>query len=147
MKRSDLTIPAIIIDTVTAVCLLVYIALQVFYGLYYHVSPSGYLLNVAIVLLIFGALSYLLTIPEVLNHLAPDQCVGKIREYSLGLLRMARFIFLAGLLIPCVCDALNIGIRSSYSGIVVLLLIAVVLYYESKIINELRNSDDHKDED
>ena len=60
------------------------------------------------------------------------------------ILFLVKFIFTAGLLVPCVFDVLGIGIRDAYSLIMVGLIIVVSVYYEYRIITELRNIRDNK---
>lgn len=140
MNRRDWTLPALIIEIVTVIALLVYIGLQIFYGLYYHVPTMQYLTNVIAALALYGALTALQLYPHHINHLPQEICVGNIRKYSLRMIRVIKFLFLVSLMIPCVADALGRELRGPYTGGTLVVIIGVWVYYEFRIVEELRSN-------
>ena len=139
MRKEDMNTPALLMETMGILLGVIYIGLQIFYGVYYHVPPFKLILNLSIMLLFYAGLSLLSVYPERINQLPPELCVGKIRRYSLWMIRWIKFIFVASLLIPCVFDALGAEIQSVYSLIVIGAMLLVAVYCEYQIINELRN--------
>lgn len=130
---------AIAVETVVVLCLMVYAGLQIYYGICYDIPPVKYILNVMIIVLIYALLSFLQFNPELVNRLPAELCTGRIRHWSLWMLRWVKLIFIGSLLIPCIADAAGITIRSSYSAIVIMLLILFVVYFECRILNEIKN--------
>ena len=140
MQKSDWTLPAIIIEIVTVITTLVYIGLQIFYGLYYHIPTWQYLTNVIAALMIYGILTLLQLLPHHINHLPREICTGNIRKFCLRMTRIIKLLFLGSLLIPCVADALGRELRGPYSAVAMLLIIVVWVYYEFRIVEELKNN-------
>lgn len=131
---------ALLLEAIVIILGLIYIGLQIFYGLYYHIAPYKFILNLLAMVLVYAGLSMLSMYPERINSIPSEICKGKMRTYSLWMLRLIKAIFVISLLIPCVFDALGIGIQSVYSLIVIGLIVVVAGYCEYQILAELKKN-------
>ena len=138
MRREDMTVPVLLMESVTFILALIYIGLQIFYGFYYHVEIYKFLMNVFAMLLVYAGLTVLCVYPERINRLPAEAFTPKIRKLPLRMIRLVKFIFVAGILVPCAFDALGIEILDATSLIVIGLILIVVIYYEGCIIRILR---------
>lgn len=138
MRKEDMSALALFLEAIVIILGFIYIGLQVFYGLYYHIAPYKFILNLLAMILVYAGLSLLSMYPERLNSIPTELCKGKIRTYSLWMLRLVKAIFVISLLIPCVFDALGIGISSVYSLIVIGLIVIIAGYCEYQILTELK---------
>ena len=138
MRREDLTVPVIFLEAIEVILGIVYIGLQIYYGIYYHISPYKYGMNLVAMVLIYLGITVISCYPEILNNIPASYCTGKVRKYSLRMIRFIKFVFVAGLLVPCVCDAAGYEILSAYSLIVIGIIIVVAVYYEVRKLSELR---------
>ena len=93
----DLTVPAIIAEAVEIIVGLVYIGLQIYYGVVNHIPPYRFICNIVGLLLVYAGLTVLSNHPEQVNRLAPEVCVGKVRKYTLRMLRLIKLVFVVGL--------------------------------------------------
>ena len=141
MRKEDLSLPAIFLETGIMLLGLVYIGLQIFYGIYYGISVLKIAMNLLAMILVYVGLPMLSVYPERINIISEEICVGAIRKYSIRMVRLVKAVFVVGLLIPSVCDAIGIGIQAAYSLIVMGLILAISVYYEWKIISEIRNNE------
>lgn len=139
VKREDMTVPAFLTEAVTLILALVYIGLQIFYGMYYHVAIYKFLMNVFAMILVYAGLTILSIYPERINRLPAEVFTVEIRKLSLRMIRIVKLIFVAGIMVPCVFDALGIELLDATSLIVIGLILVVVIYYEGRIIHCLRN--------
>ena len=139
MKKEDWSVPALLAEAVSILLELVYIGLQIYYGVTYHVEPYKFLLNIVVTLLVYIALTLLAIYPERINRLPAELCVGQIRKLSIRMVRLVKFVFVIGLMVPCVCDAAGIQIQEAYSLIVMGLMFVIAVYYEVRIIQILRD--------
>lgn len=139
MRKEDLSVVALLLEAVDLILGLVYIGLQIFYGLYYHVPPYKFILNLLAMVLVYAGLTLLSMNPERINSIPKEICQGTIRKYSLWMVRLIKAIFVVSLLIPSVFDVIGIGIQSVYSLIVIGLILVVAGYCEYHIIQELKN--------
>ena len=133
MKKEDLTVPAILAEAVGILLCILYIGLQIFYGINYHVAPYKYICNIVGLVLVYAGLTILSNHPERIN-----------RIYSLRMLRLIKLIFVVGLMIPCVADVIGRQMQDVYSLIIIGLLLLVTIYYEYKIILNIRKNRDGK---
>jgi hypothetical protein len=139
VKKNELTQAAMLAEAVGIVAGLVYVGLQIYYGIAYHANLITVFMNVAVLLLVYAGLTMLSVYPERVNGLSPEQCSGKIRTYTIRMVRVCKLIFVGGLCFTSVCDVLGKQINSGYSLIVVVLMVAVALFYEYRIIKILRD--------
>ena len=140
MKKDDLSVTALLLEAIVIILGVAYIGLQIYYGIYYHVPIYKYVINIFLMVLLYLGLTILSNYPERINHIPQELCVGAVRKYSLWLVRLVKFIFVCGLLIPSLCDAFGIAIQSAYSLIIIGLFIIVSVFCEWKIITELKNN-------
>lgn len=138
MKKEDLTIPAILAESVEIIVGLIYIGLQIYYGLVYHVPPYKFICNMVGLILVYVALTILSNHPERVNHLAPEVCVGDVRKYSLRMLRLIKLVFVVGLMIPCIGDVIGTELKDGYSLVVIGAIVAIAAFYEYKILLAIR---------
>ena len=139
MRKEDLTVPAIIAEAAGLILGILYIGLQIFYGVAYHAQPMKLILNLLVAVLVYAGLTLLSNYPEKINGIAPELCKGKIRNYSIRMVLIVKIVFITSLLIPCVADAAGFQVQSAYSLLVIGILIIVAVYYEYKIIHIIRN--------
>ena len=139
MRKEDLSVVALLLEAVDLILGLVYIGLQIFYGLYYHVPPYKFILNLLAMVLVYVGLTLLSMHPERINGIPQEICQGTIRKYSLWMVRLIKAIFVVSLLLPSVFDVIGIGIQSVYSLIVIGLILVVAGYCEYHIIQEFKN--------
>ena len=76
MKKEDWSVPALLAEAVSILLELVYIGLQIYYGVTYHVEPYKFLLNIVVTLLVYIALTLLAIYPERINRLPAELCFG-----------------------------------------------------------------------
>lgn len=138
MNREDWPILAVIFEAVDVLAGLGYCGLQVYYGVTYHISPYKIGINILVVLMIYAGLTLLALAPENLNRLQPQVCKGKIRRLSLRLIRVEKFLFLIGLMVPCICDVAAIHVPPLYNVAVIAVIVLVAVYYEVRILEELK---------
>lgn len=139
MKKEDLTVPALLAEAVGLILGIVYIGLQIYYGLMYHVSPFRYIGNIFCLVLVYVLLTILSSHPERINRIPESICVGMVRKLSVRMVRIVKLIFVVGLLIPCVCDALGITLKEAYSLLVIGAILVPSVYYECKILKIMRD--------
>lgn len=138
MERKDWTIPALLCEAVCGILEFVYILLQIYYGITYHVGIYKPVLNILASVLVYAALTLLAVYPERIHRIPPEACEGQVRKLSIRMVRMVKLIFVAGLMIPCVADVLGCGIQDAYSLIVMGLILVVAVYHEVRIIQVMR---------
>lgn len=141
MRKRDMTAVAVTIEIICAILGIAYCGLQIYYGYYYRVNPLTLILNLLVAILVYAGLSMLSCYPERLNALDPEVCIGKIRKYSIRLIRLVKVVFTASLLVPCVSDAFGYQMDAIYSLVVVALVVIIAVFYEVKIlklINEIK---------
>ena len=71
-------------------------------------------------------------------------CVGKVRKYSIRMIRLVKLVFIIGLMVPCVGDGIGIELKDAYSLLVIAAILVITVFYEYRIIQLLRN--DHHDQ-
>ena len=139
MRREDWSVPALLAEAVCILLEMIYIGLQFYYGFTYHVVPYKFILNIAATVLVYAALTLLAIYPERINRMPEKMCVGRVRTLSIRMVRMVKYVFVAGLMVPCVCDVAGIQIQEAYCIIVMGLMLITAVYYEVRIIQEVRN--------
>lgn len=140
MKRNNMTMPELLLEAVGIVVAVIYIGLQIFYGIYYGVNAWTVIMNVAAMLLVYGGLTLLCIYPEKVNGLTKEICSGKIRTYTIRMVRMIKLIFVAGILFTSICDILGQEIKAGYSLVILVLIVVTAFIYEYKIIRILRQN-------
>lgn len=138
MKREDWTIPALLAEAVCLILEAVYLVLQIYYGLAFHVPAYKWLLNILMSLLVYAGLFLLAVYPEKINRLQPSACIGQVRKLSLRMVRFVKFVFVVGLMVPSVADAFGEELLDAFSLIVMGAMLVVAVYYEVKILRILK---------
>ena len=130
MKKNEMTWQVMLIEAVGIVSAIAYLGLQIYYGIAFHVNQVNLMMN----------LTLLAVYPERVNGLTREVCSGKIRQYTLRMVRMVKLVFVEGLLFTSVCDALGKELKQGYSLIIVVLIAAIAVYYEGRIIHILKQN-------
>ena len=127
-------------EAVGIVSAIAYLGLQIYYGIAFHVNPVNLMMNLVFMILVYVGLTLLAVYPERVNGLTREVCSGKIRQYTLRMVRMVKLVFVEGLLFTSVCDALGKELKQGYSLIIVVLIAAIAVYYEGRIIHILKQN-------
>ena len=135
MKKNEMTWQVMLIEAVGIVSAIAYLGLQIYYGIAFHVNPVNLMMNLVFMILVYVGLTLLAVYPERVNGLTREVCSGKIRQYTLRMVRMVKLVFVEGLLFTSVCDALGKELKQGYSLIIVVLIAAIAVYFEGGIIN------------
>ena len=80
MKKNEMTWQAMLAEAVGLVAAVVYLGLQIYYGVAYHVSAVQILLNIAVMVLVYAGLTMLGVYPEHVNGLPREICKGDVRR-------------------------------------------------------------------
>lgn len=138
MKKEDMTTIDLLLEAVGIVSTLLYLGLQIYYGVAYGANLVTVLMNGAVLVLVYLGLTMLTVYPERVNGLTKEACSGQVRKYTIHMVRLIKLIFVIGLLFASICDVMGHEINSGYSIIVVVLVVLTAVYYEWKIIRILR---------
>jgi hypothetical protein len=144
MRKEDWSLPAVIAEAVGILLTVAYVALQIYYGVSYHIAAYKFVCNIVGVVLIYAGLLLLSVMPEKIHRIPPEACVGTIRKYSIRMVRVIKLVFIAGLLVPCVADAMGIELREVYSLFVMGAILLITFFYEIKIMRGMHD-DHHQD--
>ena len=60
------------------------------------------------------------------------------------MLRLIKLVFVVGLMVPCVGDAIGIELKDAYSLIVIFAIILIAVWHEYKILLVIRSNRDNK---
>ena len=127
MKKEEMTTVDFLLEAVGIVAALVYLGLQIYYGIVYGVSFTGIILNAAILILVYIGLTLLAHYPERVNNLPKEICSGKIRIYTIHMVRAIKLIFVLSLLFTSICDVAGVQINKGYSLVTVALIAVVII--------------------
>lgn len=139
MRKNEMTWLAMMAEAVGIVSAVIYLGLQIYYGIAYGVNLFNVAMNVAVLVLIYTGLTLLQVYPERVNGLVREVCTGIIRTYTIRMVRIVKLIFVMGLLFTSICDVMGKEINTGYSLVVVALIVMVAFYYEYRIIKILRS--------
>ena len=142
MKKESMTTAELLMEAVGIVCAVIYVGLQIYYGVDYGVSGGQILMNVAMLALVYVGLSLLEIYPERVNGLTREVCSGKVRKLTIHMVGLAKLIFVVSLLFTSICDVMGHQLNTGYSLVVVVLIVVVTLVYEYRIIKILKNRKD-----
>ena len=122
----------IIVETVTAVAVGVFLGLQVYYGyvyesgiwtILYHLLPMG---------LLYVGMIFLQIFPEILNG-SNEPLPKLVRMYAVRMIRICKLFLVTGVLVPSVADVLGIKMNSAYSLIIMGGILGTIGYYFYRI--------------
>lgn len=139
MKKSDWTVAGLLVEATAIVAALVYLGLQVYYGILYGVAAFTLIMNILTFLLVYVGMTALLCFPEKVNRLSSEICQGKIRQDTIWMVRLIKLIFVLSLLFTSICDVMGLHIEAAYSLIVAILILAVAIFYEARIIRAIKD--------
>lgn len=139
MRKEDMTAVDLLLEAVAIVTGLIYIGLQIYYGVLYGADILTLGMNILVFLLVYVGLSLLEIYPERVNRISHEMCQGKIRKYTIRMVRLIKIIFIVSLFFTSVCDVMGLHIESAYSLVVIGLILFITVYYEGKIIHILKN--------
>ncbi len=140
MRKEDLTVPAIFAEAAVLILGIAYIGMQVYYGITYHIAPVQFICNILGIILVYTGLSVLSCYPEKINRLPKEICTGKIRTWSIRMVRLVKIIFVSGLMVPCVADVAGTELKDAFSLVVIFAILLTVVYYEIRIVFEAKNN-------
>jgi L-asparagine transporter-like permease len=143
MRKEDYSLAAVIAEAVGILMMAAYVVIQIYYGIFYKIAVYKFVCNIVGVVLVYALLWILCSMPEKIHRFSPEACVGDIRKYTIRMLRIIKLVFVAGLLVPCVADAMGVELQEAYSIFVMAAILLITLYYEIKIIRVLRDDQDH----
>ena len=138
MKKNHLSTETLVFEIISAIAALVYMGLQVYYGIVYGAGAVRIVMNVLILILVYMGLTVLAIYPERVNGLPREVCTGAIRRYTIRMVELIKLVFVLSLLFTSICDALGYRVDAAYSLIVMGLILAVAVVFEVKIIKILR---------
>lgn len=138
MRKSEMTWPDMMAEAVGFVAMLLYLGLQIYYGIVYGAKTVNLVLNVAGMVLVYTGLTMLAVYPERVNGLSAEVCTGKVRRLTIRMVRIIKLIFVFGLLFTSVCDVMGKEMNAGYSLVVVVLIVATAVIFEYRIIKILR---------
>ena len=139
MNKKDWSVAGLLVEAIAIVASLIYLGLQIYYGIAYQVAPIRLIMNILVFLLVYAGLTLLLIFPEKVNRLSIEICQGKIRQDTLWMVRLIKVIFVLSLLFTSVCDVMGLQIEAAYSLLIEGLMLATAIYFEVKIMRELRD--------
>lgn len=140
MRKNEMTVIDLLAEAAGIVSALVYLGLQIYYGSAYGVDAFHIVMNVAALILVYTGLTLLQFYPERVNGLAKEVCSGRIRRYTILMVRAVKLIFAGSLLFTSICDVMGHQLNKGYSLVVVALIFAAVLGFEYKIIKILHSN-------
>lgn len=138
MRKEEMSVMDYLAEAFGILGLLFYLGFQIYYGIQYGIAIEKIVVNVLIMLLVYALLTGLQFVPEKINALPRERCVGEVKHYTIEMLRTIKLIFTLCLLFTSVCDVLGNELNSGYSVIIVAAIVIVAVYYEGKIIRILR---------
>ena len=138
MKKNHLSTETLVFEIISAIAALLYMGLQVYYGIVYGAGAVRIAMNVLILILVYMGLTVLAVYPERVNGLSREVCTGAIRKYTIRMVELIKLVFVLSLLFTSICDALGYRVDAAYSLIVMGLILVVAVVFEVKIIKILR---------
>lgn len=142
MRKDEMTTMDLLLEAIGVVSGLIYIGMQIYYGVTYGANVVQLMLNLLVFVLMYAGLTLLQVYPERVNNLSLEICQGKIRRYTVTMIRLIKLIFILCLLFTSICDVMGIEMEAAYSLIVVGLIIVIALIFEIKIIKLLKQNRD-----
>lgn len=139
MKKEDMTWGAMLAEAVCLVAALIYLGLQIYYGITYGAKTVNVVSNILMIVLMYAGLTMLCIYPEWVNGLRREVCTGDIRRYTLRMVRIEKLAVTLGVLFASIFDVAGKVLSGWYVVAAAGLMIAVVIYYEYKIIRILRD--------
>lgn len=140
MRKNEMTWLSMLAEAVGFVSAVIYLGLQIYYGMIYGVPLASIALNVFAMVLVYAGLTMLSLYPERVNGLTPEVCSGKVRKLTIQMVRIIKLIFVISLLFTSICDVMGKEMNAGYSLIVVALIVLTAVAFEYRIIKILRKN-------
>ncbi|MDE6906410.1 MAG: hypothetical protein K2P76_16070 [Lachnospiraceae bacterium] len=144
MRKSEMGIGDIIVESLTIFGVILYLGLQMFYICRYPVRGMTMVSHFLTVLLLYGGMIVLQCHPEFLNGRGSEPLTGKVRIYAVRMVRICKFLIVYGILVPSMADIMGMGINEAYSLIVMIGILAVIAYYIYRIYQYNREEERKK---
>lgn len=138
VRKEEMTWQAMLAEAVALVMAVIYVGLQIYYAFSYGVSPMNIMMNIVVMVLVYVGLTLLGVYPERINGLSKEVCTKDVRKYSIRMVRIAKLVFVGGLLFASICDVMGKELPAWYTVGMIILMVVVAACYEFKIIRILR---------
>lgn len=132
MAKKEWEIWEIVIEMITALALIVYFGLQAYYGYVYESGAAVMFYHILPPALLYACMTLLQRFPEFLNG-GGEPLKGKVRVYAVRMVRNSKMIFMFGVLLPSVADALGVGMNAAFSLLVMAGVLGTAGYYLYRI--------------
>ncbi len=133
MRKNEMGIGDIIVESLTIFGMILYLGLQMFYICRYPIHGMTMVFHFLAVLLLYGGMMVLQCHPEFLNGRGSEPLTGKVRIYAVRMVRLCKFLIVYGILVPSMADVMGMSIDEAYSLIVMAGVLAVIAYYIYRI--------------
>lgn len=140
MKKNEMTWQVMLVEAVGIVSAIAYLGLQIYYGIAFHVNPLHLMMNLVFMILVYVGLTLLAVYPERVNGLTREVCSGKIRQYTLRMVRTVKDCLRGGTPIHQCLRCTRKGTKAGIQRLFVVLIAAIALYYEGRIIHILKQN-------
>ena len=144
MRRNEMGIGDMIVESLTIFGMIMYLCLQMFYRRQYTIPAMTMVYHILPVILLYTGMMFLQYHPEILNGRGSEPVTGKVRIYAVRMVRVCKFLIVYGSLVPGVADVMGIGINEAYSLIVMGCILAVIAYYIFRIYQYNKEEDRKK---
>ena len=133
MQKKELEIWEIIIETLSAAALIIFIGLQIYYSYLYESSMITILFRLLPVMLLYAGMIVLQIFPERLNGRNSEPLQGMVRIYAVRMVRNIKLLLMLGVLFPSVADVLGISANAAYSLLILGGILGTIAYYFYRI--------------
>lgn len=141
MKNEKLRTKDIVLETITAMAVLLFAGLQIYYCVLYRTPFMTLVFHILPMALIYAGMLVMQRFPELLNGKNSEPLSGRVRMYAVRMVRWCKLLLALGLLVPTVGDVLGGGIDPAYSIFIMAGILGVIAYYLYRIY---RNNSDSK---
>lgn len=129
MKKEELGILDIVVETLTVIAVLAFFGLQIYYRVIYRTGWKTMVYHLLPVVLIYIGTLVLQAFPELLNGINSEPLQGKVRTCAVRMVRNSKLFLIVGMLIPGIGDVLGMEIDPAYSLLVMACILGVIGYY------------------
>ena len=129
MRKNEMGIGDIIVESLTIFGMILYLGLQMFYICRYPIHGMTMVFHFLAVLLLYGGMMVLQCHPEI---------------YAVRMVRLCKFLIVYGILVPSMADVMGMSIDEAYSLIVMAGVLAVIAYYIYRIYQYNKEEEKNK---
>ncbi|MBO5373789.1 MAG: hypothetical protein J6A75_13870 [Lachnospiraceae bacterium] len=141
MQKDKSEILDVVIETLSAAGILLYLGVQFYYRMLYETVWTTFLYHLVPVIFMYAGMLFLQKNPEWLNGRNSEPLQGKVRFYAIRMIRNCKFFIVLGILVPGVADIIGIQLRSGYSLLIMLCVLVVIGYYMFRIYQYNKEQD------